>query len=416
MMNNRTIPDSHQNFWEIASIQVGSMGVPGMFFLWQVAKEYGPGNAIGASFIGNLILWVIGLVVISMSTQNRTDAIANFRQHLGKSSALFTAIIIMLSYQFWASIQLQSSVDAVETVLKIHSYVINDNTVRIGAGIGIWGSLLAIGGIRMVKWLNVICLPLLLSAQIYLLVTSDHSQLIDDLWGFSLPAITSVVLLNIQVTMFLPTFFRHSRSLADSYLALTLIAILNIFFQVSSIWIGFDNLLPSFQNSNAIFLFLIIAFIVLLAVCNLLINIYYASISLEAMMPNFDGFKEYAIIGLSGTVTYLFIQVPPPMFFMENLATDFIAILSVALSITYLVQTVVKRRPISFGKLVGSASWFIGCVSVIILNFQNGESNAMHLYISMGICVLFFLSTLFLEEMLWALRKLYKKEAKSKQF
>ena len=385
------------------------MGLPGMILGWQVAKNYGTGNAIGAICIGNLLLWLVGLVIISMSTQNRTDAIANIQQHLGKASAWLAAIILMGSFIFWFSIQIKTSVSALHSVLQMH-HAFDERSVQLGAAIGLSAALLATGGIRAIKWVNVICLPLFIGSQIYLVAISDRSRISGDLWGISFAAITSIVLYNIICTSILPTFFRHSRSLADSFLALTTMAVLNSFFQISSIWIGFDELLPIFQNSNAALLFLIAIFLVLITICNLLINIYFASASWEATLPNFKGPKEYAIIGLSGTAVFIFFQISPPMIFLINLVTDFVVVLSIVLLITYLAHLVVRRQPVSFGKLIGSASWLIGCITFTILKLQNREPNDYYLFISMGVSVLFFISTIFLEETVWSFQKIFKKE------
>lgn len=402
------LPDSHQNFWQLMSIQVASMGVPGILIGSIVAGQYGVGNAIGAICIGNLILWLMGLVIVAMSHQYRSDSVTNIRQRLGRSCALVAATIFIVAFTFWMVFQIKSSVNVFQTIFE--NQEMNINSIKLGAVLGLVGSMISMGGIRIIKWVNIICLPILFIFQFFALAWVGRQDIVGPYWGVSLAPIVAIVLFNLVGTATLPNFFRHSRSLADSFFALTLIAVFYSFFQISSIWINFPNLMGSFTNLSYIFLPIALIGLVLLAISNILENIYFASASWEAMLPNFEGPKEYAILGLSGTAAYLFIQISPPMIFLVDLMSDFISNLVLVLFLTYLVQLVVKYKPVTFGKWVGSSSWLVGCVIATILKFQNPDQITTNLTFSLGAVLLFFLCVIFMQESIWSIKKLFDRK------
>ena len=73
-----------------------SLGLPVIFIGQQLSAQYGSGVAICSILLGNLILWLISLGIISMAFGTRTNAIQNVRFYLGKYGALFTWVIILL--------------------------------------------------------------------------------------------------------------------------------------------------------------------------------------------------------------------------------------------------------------------------------------------------------------------------------
>ena len=105
--NNLSIPDSHQNFWQLASIQITTIGLPGTIVGGQVAKEYGTGTALLSIFIGNLILWLIGLVIILMSAGKRSNAIENVSNYLGRWGGLLASFFLTMIFLTWYPINIE---------------------------------------------------------------------------------------------------------------------------------------------------------------------------------------------------------------------------------------------------------------------------------------------------------------------
>jgi hypothetical protein len=412
MKKNKHIIDTKQNFLELASIQCGSTGLLGIILGWQMANSYGPTIAIGSIIIGNLIVWLIGIIIVTISTADRSNSIQNIKKIIGYSSALLASFCLILAFLSWNIFQLKMATISLEDFFHINYLKENNLSIRSGAAIGFLSSLLALGGIRFIKWINIISLPILIIYFIFTIVYSSTEISLTHNWSFSFVIINSIILFFLPGTINLPTFFRHSRSLADSYLALTLMTIIFSFFQIASFWLQVkNNTLPSFDlfNSNSFLAFLSFGFIILLTLSNLLVNIYFASACWEAITPKFEGPKEYAIIGLIGTAAYIFIQLTPPMKVLVNLANYFLANLGFVLLITYLLEIIVKRKPKLFSKIVGSSSWLVSCITSTILEINNFKESHIILY-SMGVSSLFFLSTIFIEETIWSFQNIFKKD------
>jgi cytosine permease len=294
----------------------------------------------------------------------------------------------------------------------------NDLIIRIGAALGFLSALLSMGGIKIIKWVNIISLPFLIFYHLFSIMTSENDIILNYDLNISLPIINSIILFFLPGTINLPTFFRHSRSLADSYLALTLMAIFYTFFQISSFWLKVnESIVPDFSyyiNSKILLNYFFIIFIILITISNLLVNIYFASASWEFIAKifnqKFKGSKEYAIIGLIGTAAYTFIQISSPMKLLIDLANLFLANLGFVLIMTFLLEFVMKKRYIIFGKFIGAISWFVTCGIATILQIENPNKITYNLLISTLITIMFFLSVIFLEETTLAIREIYQKK------
>ncbi|MBF8263044.1 MAG: hypothetical protein HW387_709 [Parachlamydiales bacterium] len=396
-------PLDSQNFWELASIQVASVGILGVIFGWQLKNQFGIGDSIVAIGIGNLIQWLIGLVIIKMSSSNHIDAIENVKKYLGKGSAIGAMLTLIIACLFWFVYQLDAGIQGINHIFPTDNGI-RDN-VLWGTALGLCASFLGVNGIRLIKRMNVILFPVLIVSQIYALQFYHIETPIS--WGFSLTALGFVVLLTLVGTINLPTFFRHSRSMADSVLALTVIFFFNIFTQLSSVFIDFDQIISFFLNSNIALRVLLTLFVVFLVINNLLRNIYFASACWRS--PTLQSLRfsnEYAIIGIAGTFAFFFIPATPPVIFVKDLITDFIANLGLVLLITFMVRVIIRRKPQTFGMMVGSASWLIGCIAATILSLQNPGQTIPNLFISLGLTALFYLMVIYIEIAIWSIKKL----------
>ncbi|NGX63830.1 MAG: hypothetical protein KR126chlam6_01246 [Candidatus Anoxychlamydiales bacterium] len=347
--------------------------------------------------------------------KDRSNSIENIGKTLGKPSAIFAAFCLILAFLSWYIFQLKSAETAIDDIFQIDSIKTNILSIRSGAALGLLGALLAIGGIKIIKWINLICLPILIIYQIFGLIVSKNTVILSGNWELSFSAIGLIIIYLLPGTVNLPTFFRHSRSLADSYLALTLMAFLFTFFQMSSIWLTLDNSsLPIFKyllDMGFSFKLLTTFFVILFTICNIVVNIYFASASWEAIVPKFGGAKEYAIIGLIGTAAYTFIQISPPMKILINLANYYIANLGVVLILTFLLGIFIKDHSKVYIRRLGSASWLFSCIVATILElYKTKDSNI--LLLSMEFSALFFLSAIFIEESIWSIKKIVTKNRK----
>src|SRR5262245_60579967 len=99
MENNHLIPDCRQNFWQLASIQgAAQSSLPGILLGGILSRKYGAYTAILSICIGNLILWIMGLGVISMAVRERKNAIQNTARFLGKGGRIFMALVLIVAF------------------------------------------------------------------------------------------------------------------------------------------------------------------------------------------------------------------------------------------------------------------------------------------------------------------------------
>jgi purine-cytosine permease-like protein len=207
----------NQGWLTLASILSASYTFPMLVSGPQIAAQYGVGAAICSILCGNLILWAVGLIVISMATENSSNAIENVRSYLGKYGAIFIWLILMVSILNWFVQQLDGVVPLIASYFGSNK---ESTVLRLGAGLGLFITLLSTGGIRLLKWITLISLPFVLCYHFYSFFQPNHS--IGPIGALSLPAsgVISIILILLPGILNLPTLFRHAKSKADAYLGL----------------------------------------------------------------------------------------------------------------------------------------------------------------------------------------------------
>ena len=402
----QSFPDHHQNYWQLASIQSAAMGLPVILSGGELSSKFGAGSAIISIIIGNLILWMIGFTIISMAAPSRDNAIENVQRFLGKIGGVFAAIFLIVAFLSWYILQISSAVTTVHMVGGFEG-----SALRLGATLGFLTALLSIGGIRFIKHFCVVAFPLLLLFAGYLASVSDYTFQMNASWSLSFLGIIAVTAVTLPGIVNLPTFFRHSRSKADSYLGLSLMILFTMGFQIFSIVVGYSD--PSSIHANGSFnQWMLIAFTLLALISVNLVNIYFASAGWEMIVPQRRSTKEYVIVGLMGTMAFTFLQISKPMEFLEEMADNFIASLGIVLLLAFLVKIIVKHRVRPNEKAVNVACWlFGGTVATIMQALDLGEPSRM-LVIAIGASSILFLSIIFIEETTWAIRKLLFKRNK----
>ncbi len=84
----------HQNFFFLTCIQISSIGLGPIAMGNLLSTRYGLGTGFGSIIVGNLILWVMGIAIVSMSHQ--TNSIQIMKGYMGRfASCLICAIFII---------------------------------------------------------------------------------------------------------------------------------------------------------------------------------------------------------------------------------------------------------------------------------------------------------------------------------
>lgn len=396
--------DTNENFWSLGCI-FAYLGVPAMIIGDSLAHIYGVTSAIISICIGNLLLWILGLGIISM-TQGKQHALDNIKKSFGKYSGLLAAFIFSLTFLMWYTKQLSWAVTTVDSLLP------ENKGSEIGLFLGCLTSILGLGGFKAVKWVCIIGLPILISVSIYSIsINTTHINYSGN-FHISLISILPVIFICLPGTVNLPTFFRHSKSKSNSVLALSLIAIFHIFFQILTIFSGLDSLITNQENISATKSATILVFTLIKLLGINLINIYFVSACWEMIFPRDYGKKKYIIFGLVGTATYLYIESSPILknfAFLERIIEFSMALLLISLIVNFLISTAVKHRLLYLSKFLGSMSWIIGCIISIASLFQNPKTPNQALLNGVISMLLFSVATVFIEETFWSINALRKK-------
>ena len=341
-----------------------------------------------------------------MTAKGRKNAIENTREYLGKVGSLLISLILIIAFLSWYMLEIQSVTTSVISFLPSSA----PKSLLFGSTLGITIALLSMGGIRLIKWVCVTAFPFLLCYILYGIIASAP-LIFDNIWNFSFPAIIVVASLSLPGMVNLPTFFRHSKSQADSFLALTLATVFDILFQI---YIFFTKMAKPSEISStlnllpevSIYTIITLAYIVTSSVCLNLVNIYYASAAVEGISSKIAGPKAFLIVGLMGTVSYIVLQNSPTMLFLETVSSNFIANLGIVLILSLIASIVVKHRPRTFEKKISLVSWLLGCLMTLIAQIISPQSPTYSLLLGSSGIILAFITVLFFEEMIWSIKSL----------
>lgn len=402
------LPDQAQTYWQLASIQIAAFGLPSLYFGAYLEKGQGAATAVLSICVGNLILWLVGLATIAMTVKKRKNAIENLRTYIGKVGCLIGGITLSFAFLFWFTIQITSTVTEMKKVLNAYLNLSEVFNIRVGAALGIFISLLSIGGIRLIKWFNVLLLPFLIGYIIYAIVANQSWTHLNGSLEISFPIVISSIIITLPGVVNLPTFFRHRREPIDAFLALSLFIFFTALIESSAIFLinqSTGEYFSSYLNTGPVQAVFLLLFMIISLISANLVNVYFASAAWEESFPWISRSKEFAIIGMAGTVMFTFFQSQTVMVYLERLLSSFIANLGIVIIMAYLVQRIVVHRQRKFELLISFICWLIGCIATTFIQDIDLKHATQAFAFGLGASVLFYLLFLFLEETMWSLKK-----------
>ncbi len=362
-----------------------------------LSQQYGAGVAIGSIVVANLISWLIAILIITMAIRSRANAVENINHYLGKFSSWCMRFLLMISFLFWFTFQIRSTLPFLEI------YLSKSSLSYLGIGLGLFSAILSMGGIRLIKWSTVISLPFVIFYIVYAILRTEPSFSEIGTLGISGSAIIASLFSFFPSVANTPTFFRHSRSRADSYLALTLITLINILFQISTIWIKFT------YTQNYFFFLATLCFLMWISITvNLLSFIYLVSASWEGWIKQLEGAKGYILIGIIGTLAYILLPDSAPFLLIQNLANCYLASQAAILCIGFLIHFLIEDQPHYKGKNINSFCWLMGCIVATILTIHDSADTTTPLFAGIWTSIASFFGILLIKENVWATKTLLK--------
>jgi purine-cytosine permease-like protein len=219
--------------------------------------------------------------------------------------------------------------------------------------------------------------------------------------------IISIVAMNLAGFVNLPTFFRHAKSHSHAFSGLSIFVISLIAFQLLALGVGYSTI-ESIQQLSGWNQWLMTLFLLFSLIGVNIVNIYFASAGWEMILPHRRSPKEYAIVGLLGTLAYAFLQISAPMEFLENVAEHFIASLGVALLFAFLIRIVVRHRPRPREKLVNLVCWLAGGLVGLGLQVERMDDPNRAMVGAVCATAVAFLVAIFVEETVWSVRTVWR--------
>jgi hypothetical protein len=398
---------SKLNFWELICINGSFVGFPGVILGGSLAQQIGIGAAIVSIVIGNAILWLIGLSIVSMSKKNE-HAIENIKDALGKVPCYFAAIIWVFSFIFWYTLQIKGAMQGFQDA---DPSLTRTQVTAFGPLLGLLAALISLSGIQGIRKLTYYALPFMLLYLFYILgfsiFTTPYAKYVRSSSLISLPSILIVILFWIAATVNLPTVFRNSLSHVDSVVGLSFATIIRTFIQISGIFWGTAGFAA--QSSPSLFAF----FILISYLISNFLNIYFASAVWDTLLPKYRFRSEYFLVGLFGTSAYLasfLISEKYNMQFILEIAEfillNFLSILGIVLVITYLIRITITHRERPFEKMWGALCWLIGCCSSFYFQLHSPNSDYFPLLKGIAATSISYLVLMFIEETFWSIREL----------
>jgi len=400
------------SFWELGIMLGSGLGLYSIMIGQQVKAHVGPGPAISSILLGNFILWFVGLGIISMAG-GRYHIVQVIKENFGKISAVVAAIIVVAAFLFWFALHIQAPSTALTNVINYLGADDKGLKLRMGTLLGVTCALLSIGGIKFIKWFNICVFPFLILSSFYILLNAEISNQQYNFFDFSFVGVTYVVLTWLPGTVNLSSFFRHSRSRANSFMGMTLMFAIHVIFQLSALFWPVENPIELVNwsiSKSPLLLTVMTCFIVLSFYTVNLINIYWASIGWGYFFKHQYESKSYTIIGLLGTMIYLFLQSFSIIETVEGIGSASIACIGTVLIASYFMKLVIRHRPRLIDKLSNAFSWCTGFVAALIsILFLKLDSTNSTL-IGMNTTLVTFGIIIFFEEIIWSLKKMTKRK------
>ncbi len=370
MSKHISIPDLKLNFWQLGCIAGAALGLPGMLVGGQLAHQYGAGTALISICTGNLILWLLGMGLISIAKTR--NAIENIRNSLGNRTGIAAALMLTIAFIIWYSVQINGA------SLVVSGFFQNDSLLKIGVGLGLFIAVLGMGGILLIRWVCVVCIPLLVILSFGLIGFSDSDVKWNGTFSLSMSGIFFVILMWLPGILNLPMIFRHAKNKYMAMQGLAVMTLFHMFFQSTMILTGIWDLQTDFWRGNSFYHLLLLCFGMISYVCVNLVNIYWASTGIEMIAPKARGSRDYFVVGLMGTAIFIFVQIfskqfeiEATMLFLQILAWSFMGNLAIVLSVNLLVKFINHDKSPIIGRVWSNFAWILGCMVTAYVQFHS---------------------------------------------
>lgn len=304
-----------QNWRQLLSVQVGgAICLPIIMIGQTVGLMFGFIPALVVIGLGNLFLMVLGILTSVMSVKKRKSTSEIASNYFGKKGAKFFSSLLSFSMIMWFGIQLNFITQSVLQILTICGLSIVINPIILNIGLGVLTTIVALFGIKGIRLLSTITMPLLIGVLAFALFSAPLSMIsLAPIGAASTLQGTSMIIGGaIAAVIDFPTYFQHAKSKKDAIIASSLLfGIALPFIEIVGVCLGVcfphSSLLTSLIAGHGIFgSIMVTLFLIFAGWTTKNINIYSAAVNSKKICPKFSFKMRTLIFGLLGTFLSIF--------------------------------------------------------------------------------------------------------------
>lgn len=383
------LQDTQQSVWQLTAIQLGGWtSLPILATSVLILQENSFYGSILTIVVGNAILWFIRLGIILMSHKKRQSTLDISQDYLGHFGSYFIATLLLIATLFWFIAQTTAASNTLTHLVNIKEHPSINQFVQMSVLLGIVSTFLCMEGIIVLRKLCVLILPVILLSFCIIIFTVPFKIPAQPTASLSLSGLSLVLGSSLGITSDMPTFFRHSKSLHTSIMALTLVQIVSLAIGLGSLFFG-SIITGSFDvdvdkvllSNNDLLRISLIVFLFCTAICANVANVYSASVGWELLAPkSLVGRKEYLILGLG--LTTIFIMIPSDiaakfLLIALEVADGSLVSLCLVLIIGYLLN---RQKSKQLPKTFDQHSYFLAWLFASIVTGYLYMSHGSHSY------------------------------------
>ncbi len=354
-----------QNWWQLTSIQIGgAICMPILMVGQQISQKYGLWPALAAIALGNLLLFLLGLVYTVLASQRKTNTIENAVYYFGRYGAQLMGTIMIMVCVGWFAIQLNVMSLSGLHLLGLPSLYHPIMTAILGAAITV-GALFGIKGIN--KFAD-ITMPLLIGTIGYALYKAYQMPATHKLLpSFSWSSVTLVVASTLFVVIDIPTYYRLSKSLKDGWLSIALLYLIATpLIQIAGAFIALHSegstIIEVFTSQGGILWQLwVLSFLILAGWTTNNTNLYSAVVTLETLTSSISNWWATILLGIVGTLLACYPLLDHYEGILSLMAILVIAMGAVVL-VNYIFEYLYKHQLLWSHFALNIFAWCIGVV------------------------------------------------------
>lgn len=299
-----------QNWKQLLSVQAGgAICLPVIMIGQAIGAMFGFIPALICVGSGNLFLMGAGILTSIMSVKKRKPTSEVASDYFGKKEGRFFSSLLSFSMAGWFGIQLNFISSGVSHMLSIFHLSIAVNPIILNIGLGVLITFGALFGIKGIRILSALTMPLLIGVLIFAFFSAPLSMiaLAPTAAAISFQSISMVIGGGIAQVIDFPTYFQHAKSRGDGIIASSLLFGLALpFIECVGVCLGVcfphSSLLTGLLAGGGMFAgFVICLFLIFAGWTTNNTNIYSAAVNSKKVFPSVSYKKRILIFGLLGT-------------------------------------------------------------------------------------------------------------------